>query len=235
MHYLGILGVPRRYYAYGDSIEFIPQSVHDGERVHHDRRADRGRSAARVPLQPVWSLYFSGKPAGPQSVARDHARVADARHAAEARQLGARTCRSSIAGPTTTACPARREDFIPQNVPPGADDAGRGARGEVVNLTIAYVALATGSRGRGSCSCVSCSTKSWEPQPATSVEATRQRAFRPPRASGCGCSWRVVTSLFALFIVRVLHAHGPVTATSWCSDWNPLPEPRCAVAQHGAS
>jgi cytochrome c oxidase subunit 1 len=27
MHYLGILGVPRRYYAYSNSIEFIPQSV----------------------------------------------------------------------------------------------------------------------------------------------------------------------------------------------------------------
>ena len=27
MHYLGILGVPRRYYALGDT-EFIPQSVH---------------------------------------------------------------------------------------------------------------------------------------------------------------------------------------------------------------
>jgi cytochrome c oxidase subunit I len=28
MHYLGILGVPRRYYAYSDAIQFIPPSVH---------------------------------------------------------------------------------------------------------------------------------------------------------------------------------------------------------------
>jgi cytochrome c oxidase subunit I len=28
MYYLGILGVPRRYYAYGDAIQFIPPSVH---------------------------------------------------------------------------------------------------------------------------------------------------------------------------------------------------------------
>ena len=27
MHYLGILGLPRRYYAYGDT-DFIPESAH---------------------------------------------------------------------------------------------------------------------------------------------------------------------------------------------------------------
>jgi cytochrome c oxidase subunit 1 len=28
MYYLGILGLPRRYYAYGDALQFIPPSVH---------------------------------------------------------------------------------------------------------------------------------------------------------------------------------------------------------------
>ena len=51
MHYLGILGVPRRYYAYDNSIEFIPVSVHDGERVDHDLGGHRGRRADDLPVQ----------------------------------------------------------------------------------------------------------------------------------------------------------------------------------------
>ena len=31
--------------------------------------------------------------------------------------IWARSCRSSIAGPMTTACPGAKEDFIPQNDP----------------------------------------------------------------------------------------------------------------------
>ena len=53
----------------------------------------------------IWSLLTRGKKAEQQSLAGHHAGMADARNPAGARQLG-RSCRSSIAGPTTTACRA---------------------------------------------------------------------------------------------------------------------------------
>ena len=34
MHYLGLIGVPRRYYELGD-MAFIPASAHHAERLHH--------------------------------------------------------------------------------------------------------------------------------------------------------------------------------------------------------
>ena len=88
MHYLGILGVPRRYYAYSDAIQFIPPSVHDDEQVDHDRRPvrRRGRSWSSCTTS-CWS-YFGRAAFGPESVARHDAGMADAGHAGEARQLG---------------------------------------------------------------------------------------------------------------------------------------------------
>ena len=86
MHYLGLVGVPRRYSELGDTA-FIPPSVHDAERLHHRRGADRRRRADGVPVQP--DLEPPPRQAGRrQSVARDDARMADAGDAAGARQLG---------------------------------------------------------------------------------------------------------------------------------------------------
>ena len=49
MHYLGILGVPRRYYALGDT-EFIPDSVHTMNEAITHRRARRRGGAADLPV-----------------------------------------------------------------------------------------------------------------------------------------------------------------------------------------
>ncbi|MBB6093099.1 cytochrome c oxidase subunit 1 [Povalibacter uvarum] len=63
MHYLGILGVPRRYYAYSDSIDFISPSVH----IANEWISISAVFVAAVQLiflfNLVWS-YFHGKPAG---------------------------------------------------------------------------------------------------------------------------------------------------------------------------
>jgi cytochrome c oxidase subunit III len=90
-----------------------------------------------------------------------------------------------------------------------------------VSLTIAYVALATGVvvwlvlvR--------LLSTKSWEPQPATNVEASEHRLASA--RVGLWAFLAVVTSLFALFVSAYymrMGGHGDVVV----HDWNPLPEP----------
>ena len=86
MHYLGLLGVPRRYYEIGDTT-FIPASAAFPERVHHRRRLIVGVAQIVFLFNLVWS-YFRGQPVGRQSLARDHAGMADAGDAAGARQLG---------------------------------------------------------------------------------------------------------------------------------------------------
>jgi hypothetical protein len=48
MHYLGLMGVPRRYYDIGETA-FIPPSVHDAECIHH-------RIAALIVGAPSWCL-----------------------------------------------------------------------------------------------------------------------------------------------------------------------------------
>ena len=76
MHYLGLLGVPRRYHEIGR------HGLHSGlgahaERLHHDRGADRRRRPDGVPVQP--DLEPAPRPAGRrQSLAGHHAGMADA-------------------------------------------------------------------------------------------------------------------------------------------------------------
>ena len=38
MHYLGLLGMPRRYYDVGETAFIPPQSAHHAERLHHRQR-----------------------------------------------------------------------------------------------------------------------------------------------------------------------------------------------------
>ena len=91
MHYLGILGVPRRYFALGRDLLHPGLGAVD-EREHQHRGADRGRGTADLHLQH--DLEPEARQARrPQSLARDHARVADTRNPAASRQLGPGTAR----------------------------------------------------------------------------------------------------------------------------------------------
>ncbi len=148
MHYLGILGVPRRYYALGDT-EFLPESVHTINAaitiaaivvagsviiflVQHDREPVEGREGAA------------------ESLGRDDARVADAGHAAEARQLGAAPARRLSLGLRLQR--ARRAGGLHP-----AERAGRCAPrdrhrprrrlGRALSNTAIVVALLVGDRG----------------------------------------------------------------------------------------
>ena len=102
----------------------------DGERVDHDLGGVRRRGAAGVPVQPRLVVLPTASRPGRIRGAR---RRSNGRRRIRRRSTatGARTCRWCIAGRTTTACPARREDFIPQNVPPRrAEHARRAASTE---------------------------------------------------------------------------------------------------------
>ena len=86
MHYVGLVGVPRRYPELGETA-FIPDFGAHAQRLHHGRGADRRLRADGVPVQPVLEpAPRQGR--GRKSVARDHPRMADADDAAAARQLG---------------------------------------------------------------------------------------------------------------------------------------------------
>ena len=85
MHYLGILGMPRRYWAYGS--DFIPESA-------QSLNAGITVAAIFVALSQIFffinviSSLRNGKPAGGKSLECDDARMADAADAARALELG---------------------------------------------------------------------------------------------------------------------------------------------------
>jgi cytochrome c oxidase subunit 1 len=63
MHYLGFLGMPRRYYAY-ENYEFIPQSAHDLNVFITVAALITGAAQLTFLYNLVWSL-FRGEPSGP--------------------------------------------------------------------------------------------------------------------------------------------------------------------------
>ena len=129
MHYLGILGVPRRYYAYSDSTDFIARVVHTRQRGDHDRGARRRGGAAGVPRSTS-----CGQPAQGQAGIR-------------ANPWGATTLEWQTPdtppkhgnwGPKLPvvyrwaydySVPGAPQDFIPQNEPPGDPRAGNAPAG----------------------------------------------------------------------------------------------------------
>ncbi len=86
MHYLGFIGVPRRYYAMGET-EFIPQSAQTLNEFITVAALIVGFAQVVFIFNLVWSL-FKGKHAGTQPLAGHHARVANTADAARTRQLG---------------------------------------------------------------------------------------------------------------------------------------------------
>ena len=117
MHYLGLMGVPRRYYELGQTA-FIPASAAYAERLHHRRGADRRRRSDGVPVQPDLEPG-QGQACRRQSVARHHAGMADAGDAAGARQLGPELP-VVYRWAYDYSVPGAAQDFIPQNEPPAA-------------------------------------------------------------------------------------------------------------------
>ena len=91
MHYIGILGMPRRYYAYGTT-DFIPESAHAVNEAITIAAIVVADGAAHLPRQRVLQPA-QGQAGARQPVGRDDARVADAADAARARQLGTEAAR----------------------------------------------------------------------------------------------------------------------------------------------
>ena len=86
MHYVGLVGVPRRYVELGDPA-FVTTPVRRAQRLHHRRGADRRLRADGVPLQHL--LEPAARAGGRrQSLARRQPRMADPRDAPRSRQLG---------------------------------------------------------------------------------------------------------------------------------------------------
>ena len=116
MHYLGILGVPRRYFGYSNGIDFIPQSAH----LANEWISISALFVASVQMvflfNLIWS-YFHGKPSGGNPW----------RSTTLEWQTPETPARHGNWGPNLPvvyrwaydySVPGAPEDFIPQNVPP---------------------------------------------------------------------------------------------------------------------
>jgi cytochrome c oxidase subunit 1 len=124
MHYLGIMGVPRRYYAYSNSIEFIPLSVQTANKWITISAMFVAAVQLVFLFNLVWS-YFRGKPAGPNpwraTTLEWQTPDTPPKHGNWGKDL-----------PVVHRwaydynVPGAPQDFIPQNVPPSGDvPAGR--------------------------------------------------------------------------------------------------------------
>ena len=109
MHYLGLLGVPRRYHELGDTA-FIPASAMTLNAFITVAALIVGFAQMVFLFNLVWSLSRAGRPAAIRGGRpRWNGRR---RRPRRGTATGARSCRSSIAGPMTTACRApRRTSF----------------------------------------------------------------------------------------------------------------------------
>jgi cytochrome c oxidase subunit 1 len=124
MHYLGIMGVPRRYYAYSNSIEFIPPSVQEANQWITISALFVAAVQMVFLFNLVWSL-FHGKPSGgnPWRATTLEWQTPDTppKHGNWGKELPV-VHRWAY----DYSVPGAPEDFIPQNVPPdGRTPAGR--------------------------------------------------------------------------------------------------------------
>lgn len=116
MHYLGILGVPRRYYAYSNSIEFIPLSVQTANQWITISAVFVAAVQMVFLFNLIWS-YFHGKHAGgnPWRATTLEWQTPDTppKHGNWGKDLPV-VHRWAY----DYSVPGAPEDFIPQNVPP---------------------------------------------------------------------------------------------------------------------
>ena len=115
MHYLGMLGVPRRYYAIGGT-DFIPQSAHSVNVAITIAALIVGAVQLVFLYNLIWS-YFKGKPSGgnPWGATTLEWQTADTppTHG----NFGA-TLPVVYRWAYDYSVPGAKDDFIPQNVPP---------------------------------------------------------------------------------------------------------------------
>ena len=125
MHYLGILGVPRRYYAYSDSIDFIGPTVHEANQWISVAALFVAAVQLVFLFNLIWS-YFHGKPSGgnPWRSTTLEWQTPDnpARHGNWGKQLPV-----VYRWAYDYSVPGAPQDFIPQNVPATADTPDGGS------------------------------------------------------------------------------------------------------------
>ena len=189
MHYLGILGVPRRYYAYGDT-DFIPESAHTVNEASPIVGADRRPSRSWCSCS-TWSGACA-RPAGRQQ-SRGVRRRSNGRRRTRRRSTatGVRKLPVVYRWAYDYSVPGAPEDFIPQNEPLGSDDAGRHGHGtHTRERSIAVIAaLRAGIVGlvaRRSPADREALGDAELADDRTARAASRRRR----RASACGCSSR---------------------------------------------
>ena len=187
MHYLGILGVPRRYYALGET-DFIPESVHTINEAITIAALVVARLAADLPLQHDLSLR-KGKQA---------ARIPGARRRSSGRRRIRR--RSTATGAPQLpvvyrwaydySVPGAPDDFIPQNEPVDAQHAtgtGHGEDKALLEQLAIVIALLVGIAVWWLVAS-QLTAKPWDGrEQAGDFGAIRSRRRR---ASACGCSSR---------------------------------------------
>ena len=115
MHYLGLMGVPRRYHDLGETA-FVPESAHTLNAFISVVALIVGVAQLVFLFNLIWSLRH-GRDAGGNPWRATTLEWQTPETPPGARQLGRGRCRWSIAGPMTTACRGPSEDFIPQNEP----------------------------------------------------------------------------------------------------------------------
>jgi cytochrome c oxidase subunit I len=116
MHYMGILGVPRRYYAYSHAIDFIPPSVMTANHWITISALIVAAAQAVFLFNLVWS-YFHGKPAGPNpwraTTLEWQTPDTPPKHGNWGKDLPV-----VYRWAYDYSVPGARQDFIPQNEPP---------------------------------------------------------------------------------------------------------------------
>jgi cytochrome c oxidase subunit 1 len=118
MHYLGIMGVPRRYYAYSNSIEFIPLSVQEANKWITISACFVATIQLVFLFNLVWS-YFKGKPSGSNPWRSTTLEWQTEHNPATHGNWGAKLP-VVYRWAYDYSVPGAPEDFIPQNVPAGA-------------------------------------------------------------------------------------------------------------------
>ena len=188
------------------------------------RGADRRRRPDGVPVQPDLEPV-QGQAGRRQSLERHHAGMADAARPRRGTATGARSCRWSIAGPMTTACPApsrtscRRTSRRP-----------RGLRQEAGAMSVIITVLGCDSEHRR---VVALATEARQPSPGWKQGRDR----RPSR-------WRAHSPLptAKIGLRRVpRRRHGRCSCSSsahmpcgWrMGTGGPLPDAEAPVAEHG--